>query len=179
MIRRLAIIVALAVAFFAGRLGRRESTVYQRVIVPQETIREVERVDTVVSFRERIVFRTIPPVQTALARAGAGDDVARFCAPSVLTAISDTVTPTPPPTLLLRSIRTEAGWFWRPDEAVLTGPLSNTDLWQARYSVRPGWQASVMADSVLMQSPRWWWIREAIELGVPFLLGRVSAGKLP
>lgn len=165
------LLAALAAGLLLGRGGRREIVLYRRVEVPVKEIERVERVDTVVTWRERVLYRTVPAVQIALAPGGAAQDVGRFCAPTLARAIADTALPPEPPALLLRSVRTEAGWFWRADRVALTGPVSTGELWQGVYRVRPGWQAHVVGDSTLVQSPRWWWLREAVELGVPFALG--------
>ena len=70
----------------------------------------------------------------------------------------------PPPVLLLRSVRTEPGWFWKPSKVVMTGPTSEGHLRQLTYRAHQPWQAHVMADSALFQSSRWWWVREGAEV---------------
>lgn len=147
--------------------------IVQRVIVTDTVVRELERVDTVVTWRERVVYRTLPPVQVRTAPGGAEDDVARFCPEPP----ADTATPPPAPQLLLRSVRTEAGWFFGRDRVIATGPLSTGDLQQLEYLARPGWQVHVHGDTAVFQSPRFGVVKPAVELGVAgvigFLLGAV------
>lgn len=168
-------------ALIGHGIGVSGPPVYSRVEVPVEKIREVERVDTVVQFKERIVYRTAKPVTVATAEGGGRGDVERFCADTVrvpAVAVGDAVNPDEPVrarALLLRSARTEAGWFFRPDRVVLTGPLSDGGLRQLTYSARPGWQAHVQADTALFQSPRFWWVREGIEAGTFIGLGYLIA----
>ena len=160
---------AALVGFGLGRCGSPDP-VYRNVEVPVEVVREVERVDTVISWKERVVFRTLPPVTIATAPGGAQSDVEAFCGPIAVDTIRE-------PVLLLRSVRTAPGWFFAPDRVFLTGPLSNGDLRQLTYSARPGWQAHVLADTAVFQSPRFWWARELVEagayIGAGYLLGQV------
>lgn len=167
-------LAALALLHVLG-WGPRSAPRYPDTFVPAERIHQVERVDTVVTFRERIVYRTAKPEQAATAPKGAHPDVVTFCADAVARAVAEAkgedAPQETPPTLLLRSIRTEAGWFLAPDKLVLTGPLSNTDLRQYTYTARPGWQARVHGDSVIVQSPRWGVLRGVAEAAVYGAIG--------
>lgn len=166
-------LAALALLHLLG-WGPPSPPAYPDTVVPTERIQLVERVDTVVTVRERIVYRTVRPDQAATAPKGAAPDVATFCADAVAQAVAGARgedAPETPPTLLLRSIRTEAGWFLAPDRVILTGPLSNTDLRQLTYTARPGWQARVHGDSVIVQSPRWGVLREVAEAAVYGAIG--------
>jgi hypothetical protein len=152
---------------------------YREVMVPVERIREVERVDTVVTWRERIVYVTQQAEQVATAPGGGQEDVDRFCAPDTIRiAGTDTVrVPTPVPQLLLRSVRHEDAWYFGRDRLILTGPTNTGDLRQFTYSTRGGYQARVHADSLVFQYPRSALLKQAIEFGsflaTGFVLGRV------
>lgn len=177
----LAIAFAVAGGAWIGHAyGASKPPVYNRVEVPVEKIREVERVDTVIHWREKIVYRTAKPVTVATSEGGARSDVERFCSQQVDTVRIEgaiRVDSVYPAVLLLRSVRTDPGWFGQADQVVFTGPLGNGDLRQLTYNVRPGWQGHVLADSMLVQSPRWWLLREGLEAGVfvglGYLIGRV------
>lgn len=175
----LLVIVALMAGYgLAWAMNGGEEVVYRDVEVPVERIREVERVDTVVDLRERIVFRTGEPETVAVATGAARPDLDRFCGPLIQAAADSASgaaadgradvgeTPAIAPALLLRSARTEPGWFWRSGSVVLTGPTNTGDVRQFTYRVRPGWQAAVAGDSILMQTPRFGWVRELTEAGV-------------
>lgn len=151
--------------------------IYREVQVPVERIREVERVDTIVTWRERIVYRTPRAEQVAVAVGGAQADVARFCPPPV-TPDSNAVTPErTTPVFLLRSVRLSDGWFLSRDQLTLTGPLSNGDLAQRSYRTRGSFQAATHADSVIVQYPRAALFKQFLEfgsvLGAGFVLGRL------
>lgn len=169
-------LAALAAAAIAGAVALwavawpEEVVRYERVEVPVERIVEREP-DTVVRWRDRIVHVTPDPVQIAVAPGGAAPDVTRFCAPSVLEATTDTVTPAPDPQLLLRSVVHRPGWFFQRDQLLLTGPTSYGDLVAQDFLVRPGFSARAVGDSVIVRYPRTGLAREALELGVPLLVG--------
>lgn len=166
-------LLAAAVAGAAGlwALAWPEEVVrYERVEVPVERIIEREP-DTVVRWVERIRVVTPEPVQIAVAVGGGAPEVARFCRPAVLEAVSDTVTPIPERQLLLRSVVHDPGWFFARDQLLLTGPTSHGDLVAADYLVRPGFSARTVGDSVVVRYPRAGLAREVVELGVAALVG--------
>lgn len=144
-----------------------EPVSYPEVIVPAARIIEREP-DTVRTFIDRVIYRTIPPVQAATAPAAAQDDVARFCAPTVA-MVSDTLSP--PPMLLLRSVAHSPGWFWQRDKLFLSGPTSYGDLNAYDYRVRPGFSVRAIGDSLLVQYPRTSLFREILEVAIPFGIG--------
>ena len=160
---------------------------YSSVRVDTVQIRAVEKVDTIVTFRERIVYRTVAPTVVAVADSGGVPDVLTFCAGSIDRAVRDAsadsvpaggVAPAAAPSLLLRSARVDAGWFFSADELVLTGPRSDGSLWQGTYAVRDGWQAHVRGPEVLVQSPRSALLRELLEAavytGAGYAVGRLT-----
>lgn len=145
--------------------------VYRRIEVPVERIVEVESVDTIVEWRERVVYRTVEAEQVATSDTGGEPDVATFCEAAVADArredAPDSTRATSPPSLparlLIRSARHDPGWFFSRDKLILTGPLSDGRLRQLRYSLRPGYRWHVMADSLLVQEPRMGFWRELVE----------------
>lgn len=143
---------------------------YERVEVPVERIIEREP-DTIVRWVERIRVVTPDPVQIAVAVGGGAPEVARFCRPAVLDAVSDTVTAAPDPQLLLRSVVHDPGWFFARDRLLLTGPTSYGDLVAADYLVRPGFSARTVGDSVVVRYPRAALLREVAEPAVWITLG--------
>lgn len=178
--------------FLYANFGPQPEPVYQRVEVPVEVIREVERVDTIVSWKERIVYKTVHAEQVATAPDGARPDVDSFCADAVQQALagvgaspqplpegrnSAPAHPPTPPHLLLRSLRIEDGWFFQKDRLILTGPLSNGDLRQTIHNVRPGVQAHVHGDTVIVQYPRSALLKQLLEaaafVGAGYVAGRV------
>lgn len=176
-----------AIAFSLGRCSKNEAPAYTDVRVDTVQIRAVERVDTIVQWQERIVYRTVQPTVVAVADSGGVPDVLAFCAESVERAARDARAdtdpasgrqPAPPPSLLLRSARVDAGWFFASDELVLTGPRSDGSLWQGTFEVRDGWQAHVRGGEVLVQSPRGGLARELLEAavwaGAGYFAGRLT-----
>jgi len=133
---------------------------YERVEVPKEVIIEQEP-DTVVRWRERVVYRTPEPTQIAVAVDAAIPAVESFCRP-VATMHTDTVVVDPQ--VLLRSVTTNPGWFLADDDITMIG-VSNTGALKAfHYSVRPGWSARTVGDSLLVRSPRFGVARPLLEL---------------
>lgn len=136
---------------------------YRDVQVPVEVL-VAQEPDTVVQFRERIVFRRVEAEQVATAPAAAIPDVFAFCSSAgwhqaqrelALQPGADTliVQPAPPTQLLLRSFVYDRGAL------TLIGPRSNGDLWRGDYQVGSRFQGRVMGDSVLVQSHRFGWVR--------------------
>ncbi len=142
---------------------------YRDVVVTRTQIEEREP-DTVRTFVDRIVTVEVPARQIATAPLGAQDDVARFCAPTVVT-LTDTVVVMSDPAYLIRSITHEPGWFWQRDKLLLTGPTSFGDLVAMDYDVRPGYTARAVGPDVLVQYPRTALIRELIEPALAVLAG--------
>jgi hypothetical protein len=145
---------------------------YRNVEVTRDQI-EASEPDTVVQFRERIVYRTVEPEQVAVAPGGAVEDVDAFCRGGGFVR-ADTLDGggRPDPRLLIRS-----GSF-SGRELVLTGPLSNGDLQQSSYRTRAPFQFRVTGDSVLVQGSRFWWVRPALTgaalLGAGYVAGQLT-----
>ena len=160
-------LIVIGVSFVIG-VGTRwivppdPEVIYDRVEVPVEKIIEREP-EVEVRFIERIRVITPDPVQIAVSTGGATADVARFCAPSTLAAVSDTLADRPPPQLLLRSISHYPGWFFQKDKVLFTGPTSYGDLIAADYAVRPGFSARTSGDSLIVRYPRFGIVREVAE----------------
>lgn len=181
----LRIVGGMAVGVFAySQFGPQPEPQYRTVEVSVPQIVEVERVDTIVTWKERIVYKTVEAEQVATAPGGAVPDVQSFCADAVREAVASvdslqgaTLPPKLPPKLLLRSVRHDDGWFFARDRLLLTGPLSTSDLRQLTYNVRDGFQVHVMADSVLVQVPRAALLKQiaeaAVWMGAGFIAGSV------
>lgn len=162
-------LVCLAVGWF----GHRPAPVvrYRTVTVTKEHIMQGEP-HVEVRFRDRIVYRTVEPEQVATAPQAAVTDVARFCAPSVRTALADTTAPEPDPALLLRSLTYDG------HDLELWGPVSNGDLWRGSYRVHAPLTARVDGDSAIVRGQRLWWVKPAAKgavlVGVGALLGALA-----
>lgn len=178
-------VAALLLAFASGWLVKpKPAPVYRDVIVPAERIVEVEKIDTIVQWRERVVYRHVPAAQVATAPDAGQPDVDTFCAEAVKQALAgaqpDTAPrlqegqdtrPAAPATLLLRSVRHDPAWFFARDRLILTGPTSSGDLRQMHYSVRDGFEARTHADSVIVRYPRSALLKQGVEAGVFMLVG--------
>lgn len=125
---------------------------YQRVIVP-ESVLVIGKPDTIVKWRERIVWRTAQPEQVATATDAALPEVSAFCGAAgwVIQPApgGDTVPPPLPPARLLLTAGTYDG-----RELRQWGVLSNGDAWSAEYRVRAPLQWTVTGDSLLVQGHR-------------------------
>lgn len=167
---------ALLLAFAGGWMVRpKPAPVYRDVVVPEERIVEVERIDTIVQWKERIVYRHVPATQIATAPDAGQPDVDTFCAEAVANALrtdsiaTDTIVV--PPSLLLRSVRHDDGWFFARDRLILTGPLSSGDLRQMHYGVRDGFEVRTHADTVIVRYPRSALVKQGAEYGIVMLVG--------
>lgn len=167
------IVAGMAIGVFAyANFGPEAEVLYRNVEVPVPVIQEVERVDTVVTWKERIVYRTVKAEQIATAAGGGRGDVERFCGDNTAPQDSANV-PQPITQLLLRSARLEDGWFFQKDRLILTGPLSNGDLRQLTYSTRGSFQTHVHGDTVIVQYPRTALLKQGAEFGAFLILGYV------
>lgn len=167
-----------------ANFGPQPEPTYRNVEVPVERIVEVERIDTLVQWRERIVYKHIPATQVATAPDAGQPDVDTFCADVVERALAgaqpDTaprlqegqdIRPAAPATLLLRSVRHNDGWFFGRDALILTGPTSTGDLRQLTYGVRDGFEARTHADTVIVRYPRSALVKQGVEYGIVMLVG--------
>lgn len=165
-----------------ANFGPMPDPVYRNVQVPVERIVEVERIDTVVTFVEKVRYVHVPATQIATAPDAGQPDVDTFCAEAVKQAV-DAALPsvgadteasdvaTPAPALLLRSVRHDDGWFFARDRLILTGPTSSGDLRQMHYSVRDGFEARTHADSVIVRYPRSALLKQGVEYGIVAVIG--------
>lgn len=174
---------AAIVAVLVWMLKPAPDPVYTEVEVPVHVIEQVEVVDTVVKWQERIVYIEVEPEQVAVADSGAVSDVEAFCAQAVeaereraraiasAEEMEGAELARPDPMLLLRSFRHEKGWWLQKDKIIATGPRSDGSLWQGTFDVRDGFQGHVRGPEMLVQSPRGGLIRDLIEIAVPAALG--------
>jgi hypothetical protein len=157
MVSRIAIAALSLALVWQHCTGPEPLTVYRNVEVPVEVIVEAEP-DTVVRWRERIVYRTVEPERVATATGGGQADVEAFCPePAAPVQVGEAPQPIvlPPPVLLLRSVRTDPGGLLRRDRVTFVGPTSRGDLLELSYLARPGWSARTSGDSLIVRSPRW------------------------
>lgn len=134
-----------------------------------------EEPDTVVRWRERVVYRTPEPIVREIAVNGALPDVANFCGAAGWTS-DTTVVVRRDTVLLLRSVTTDPGWFLRPDRIAFVGPRSDGALAREEFIARPGWSARVHGDSVIVRSPRFGLLKQlaeaAVFVGAGWVVGR-------
>ena len=146
---------------------------YTQLIVPARQITRLEP-DTIVRWRDRIVYRTVPPETTAEAPGAAADVVAAFCRPDTVRVPSSATTDTlwlNPAMVLLRSGSLDQRRWFRPDALTLTGVENTGDLRQWRYTTRGDVDFSTIGSGVLVRSPRWGIAGDLLEAGVWFGLG--------
>lgn len=143
---------------------------YQRVVVSDTVIQRGEPV-VEKRFVDRVIYRTVPAEQVATAPQAAVSDVAKFCAPAVRTALADTASPEPAPSLLVRSLT------YNGRDLEVWGPLSTGDLWRGSYRAHAPLSARVDGDSLLVRSARLWWVKPAAKgallVGVGAVVGAV------
>ena len=144
---------------------------YRDVQVPVEVLVASEP-DTVIQWRERIVYRTVERETRATAPLGAATDVAAFCAVGVTEPPDTVFLPSPVPDRVPALVRSGAydGRTLKLWEAQADG-----DLALETFRVRSPWRFT-MSDSAFVQGSRWWWIDDAVKaaafLGVGYLIGR-------
>ena len=98
--------------------------------------------DTVRTFVDRIVYRDRQPEVVVTQPGGGIEIVEQFCRDTLVITATDTVVVRVTPTFLMRSVATDAGWFWQKDRVRLYGPVNTTgDLLEIRYVTWPGWRA--------------------------------------
>lgn len=122
--------------------------------------------DTVVQWRERVVFRTIEPEFVAEQPGGATDAVEQFCQP-------DTVRVPMPTPWLARSVVTNAGWFFGKDKVTVYGFDGLGTRRELQFRSYPGWQFALGADQ-LIQEPRFGRVKQIVEIGVPLVIGYIA-----
>ena len=144
----LGIVVAALGFVFGSFTGSPPEVRYQRVEVPVEVI--VER------------------IQVAIAQEGALTLVQEFCKP---VTIVQTDTIEIQPTLLLRSVSVNPGWWMGRDEILLTGPLSNGSLAAIDYRARGSWSSRVNADSLIFRQSRSGFLHGLLEFALPLAVG--------
>ena len=156
-----------------------DPVIYREVIVPAARILEQEP-DTVIRWRERIVTVEVQPEVVATAPLGALDDLAAFCAPSMLppaqtTSLPSVVTEAARDTVSVgRSVVHKDGWFWFKDDLTVTALTNYGDLRAEHYRVRDGFSVRFGPNPSTVRSPRFGLLKELVELAVPFVVGRGS-----
>jgi len=166
-----------------ANFGPQPEPTYRNVEVPVERIVEVEKIDTIVQWRERIVYRHVPAAQIATAPDAGQPDVDTFCSEAVANALrtdsiaTDTIVV--PPQLLLRSVRVTDPWFFGKPGLILTGPTSAGDLRQLTYDVRDGFEARVHGDTAIVRFPRHALLKQLAEFGIVFAAGYLVNEVLP
>lgn len=156
-----------------------DPVIYREVIVPAARILEQEP-DTVVKWRERIVTVEVQPEQIATAPLGGMNDLAAFCAPSMLPL----PVPPPGPSVVTEAVRDTAsagrsvvhsdGWFWFKDDLTVTAFTNYGDLRAEHYRVRDGFSVRFGPTPSTVRSPRFGLVKEFLEVIIPFAAGRGS-----
>lgn len=168
----LLIAAALVVGLGIGWCGNPDPPPRYRTVEVTRNQIETAEPDTVVQFRERIVYRTVEPERVAVAPAGAVADVDAFCrGGGFVRADSLDGADLPDPRLLIRSGRFSG------KELTLTGPVSNGDLKSSDYRVRAPFQFRTTGDSILVQGSRWWWVRPTL-IGAALFGGGYMVGQM-
>jgi len=168
-----------AAAFAAGRRTARPRVEYQRVIVPAVA----PAPDTVVRWRERIVYRTVHAEQRAEAPGTGSAAVAEFCRAAAAAAAApdtvrlvDTVRVAAAPTPGQRLALAYAGRY---DGRTLElwSLLSDGGRAHERFrGVRVPHEWTIRGDSALVRSSRWWWLREVARSAPAAGAGALTGG---
>lgn len=158
----LVLAVVGAVSFVAGRRTARPRVEYRRVIVPAVPAAP----DTVIRWRERVIYRTVQAEQRAEAPGTGSAAVEAFCQAAAAAAATDTVR-------LVDTVRVAAART--PAERLALAYAGRYDgrrleLWSlatdgARQhetfrGVRPPYEWTLHGDSAIVRASRWWWLRE-------------------
>src|SRR5690606_30972250 len=133
-----------------------------RVIVPAVPAAP----DTVVRWRERVIYRTVQAEQRAEAPGTGAQAVADFCQAAAAAAAPDTVRLVD--TVRVAAARTPAerlalAYAGRYDGRTLElwSVVSDGARQHERFAgVRTPYQWAIQGDSALVWSNRWWWLRE-------------------
>lgn len=170
------IVLGMFIGVYAwAYFGPEVEPLYRDVIVPVEVLVKSEP-DTVVQFKERIVYRTVAPEQRAVAPGGAAATVDSFCAEQAAVEPSDSAGSEAPASssavpALIRSGRYSGNTLtlW---EVQADGGLAVETF----KGVRAPFQFSI-GERALVQSSRWWWVDDAVKgaivFGGGFVAGRV------
>lgn len=151
-----------------GRCGQaaREDAEFQTIYVPRTVLVRSEP-DTIVQWRERIVYRTVKPAQVVTADSGAVATVEKFCA-----ATHDTITVSTSVPALIRSGSFDGKKLY------LFEAVANGDLRRSEFHVHAPFQFAEKGSGVLVQGSRTWWVDDALKFGGVFiggyLVGRVT-----
>ena len=176
MVRIVYLITGAVIAVLGGLwyLSGQEPVVYREIVVKKiqgEPV--VER-----TFVDRIVYREREPELVAEQPGGADEVVEAFCKPdTVLVEIEGEAVYVPADTVfLMRSVRTDPGYFFSRDKIYVYGPTSVGDLLEVRYESYPGWSIRTQPD-LLFREPRLGWLGKIVEtslyVGIGFLGGKI------
>lgn len=154
----------------------RDPITYREIIVPAARILEQEP-DTVVRWRERIVYIEVQPEVVATAPLGALDDLQAFCAPSMMPPSSGppapvVVTAAARDTVSVgRAVVHKDGWFWFKDDLTVTAFTNYGDLRAEHFRVRDGFSVRFGPNPSVVRSPRFGLVKEVIEVLAPLAVG--------
>jgi len=149
------------VAFVAGRVTADTRVEYRRVIVPAVA----PAPDTVVRWRERIVYRTVQAEQRAEAPGTGAREVAAFCGAAAAATdtvrVVDTVRVAAAPAPPARRLALAYAGRYDGRRLELWSLLSDGGRQHESFrGVRVPHEWAIQGDSALVQSSRWWWLRE-------------------
>jgi hypothetical protein len=131
--------------------------------------------DTIIQFRERIVYREIEPEYVATQEGGAEDRVEEFCKPDTVVQIvqGDTVYVEKPTLFVASAVRTTDPWLWGRQDVTIYGFDNIGDRREYAYSSYPGWQFAT-GNGVTFQEPRWGAFKIAFRVLTPFIAGYLT-----
>lgn len=176
-------VVALLIGLAVGWMLRPDPSAdirYRTVHVEREAIEALEP-DTIVRWRERIVYRTVPIEQVAIADSAGVDDIEDFCDAAGFVRRGETPergesperpTVGEPALLLVRSWSRDGGSY------TVTGPASDGSLRQLLLEGVRGtkYQARVSGDTVRFQQHRWWFVEPTVKAGGGAAAGAAAGG---
>lgn len=168
--RALVIAFIFASGLWLGRCGQaaREDAEFQTIYVPRTVLIHTEP-DTVVQWREKVVYRTVKPTQVVVADSGATETVEKFCRAAELTdSTSGNATSGPTSSVVPALIR--SGSF-DGKNLYLFEAVANGDLRRSEFHVRAPFQFAERDSGILVQGSRTWWVDDALKAGGVFLTG--------
>lgn len=162
----------IAITVYAN-LGPTPEPEFHEIRVPVRVLVKSEP-DTIVKWREKIVYRTVKPTQVVTADSGAAATVDKFCrAAEPRDSAGSRTDPTPSSAApaLIRS-----GSF-KNNRLTLFEAVANGDLRRSEYRTHSPFTFAERDGGILVQSPRMWWIkpliRDAVLVGVGYGAGKV------
>lgn len=128
--------------------------------------------DTVVQWRERIVYREAEPNFVATQPGGAADRVEAFCHPDTVVQVvqGDTVFVPAPNLFVVSAVDTDPSLLFGRDHISIYGFDNAGNRREYDYTSWPGWQFAAGQD-ILFQEPRFGWVRSGLRIAVPLVTG--------